>query len=146
MNRINYVEPVASDTCFCCGKDNRQGLKLEFIYPEEGKAETAFTVPDYFSGWKNVVHGGFLSMLLDEVMAHACRGKAAMAVTGELRVKFRTPLHIGETCSIHGEVTGIRGRLIDTAGKVMNDRGECCAEGTARFLEIKSSQMRENPE
>ena len=85
-------------------------------------------------------------MLLDEAMAHACRGKAAMAVTGEMKVKFKTPLHIGDTCSVYGEVTNIRGRLIETSGRILNDKGECCAEGTARFLEVASSQIREKPE
>ncbi|HUW42394.1 MAG TPA: hypothetical protein VMV90_15410, partial [Rectinemataceae bacterium] len=58
--------------CFCCGKDNEKGLHLVFSYPAEGEAEATLLVPEYFSGWKRITHGGFLSMLLDEAMAHAC--------------------------------------------------------------------------
>ena len=59
------------DNCFCCGTENADGLKLSFTYPERGIAECDLQIPEQFSGWKDVTHGGFLSMLLDEVMAHA---------------------------------------------------------------------------
>ena len=71
MNDSSYIEPVPSENCFCCGRDNERGLHLHFSYPEKGKAEATLTIPRYFSGWHDVVHGGFLSMLLDEAMATA---------------------------------------------------------------------------
>ncbi len=125
---------ILDDTCFCCGKANEKGLHLRFSYPGEGKSEVAFKVPDYFSGWRSVTHGGFLSMLLDEAMAHACRSEASMAVTGELSVKFQKPVQVGETIRIEGIVKEVRSRIIYTSGIIWNEKGEKAAEGKAKFL------------
>ena len=122
------------DHCFCCGKANEKGLHLTFAYPEEGKSVATLKVPAYFSGWGSITHGGLLSMLLDEAMAHACRGKASMAVTGELSVKFRKPVHIEETIRIEGVVEEVRSRIIHTKGVIWNEKGEKAAEGKAKFL------------
>ena len=54
--------------CYCCGKKNERGLKLEFAYPKKGTAETSLIIPNYFTGWENLTHGGLISMLLDETM------------------------------------------------------------------------------
>ena len=125
--------------CFCCGTKNERGLHLEFSYPAAGEAEAALVVPGYFSGWKQMTHGGFLSMLLDEVMAHACihvPGSQAdrTAVTAEMTVRFRKPVETGTRVRIAGKVSGTRGRILSTEGWVYDDSGAVAAEATARFL------------
>ncbi len=130
--------PIERDShCFCCGKDNEQGLRLTFNYPEKGSAETTFTVPEHFSGWRRVTHGGFLSMLLDEAMAHACLGAAEAAVTGEITVRFLKPVDTGTRIRAVGRVEESRGRIIRTRGWIFDASGTAAAEGTARFLAVK---------
>ena len=53
--------------CFVCGDKNDIGLKLDF-YEKDGKARAEFTPEKKFEGYKDILHGGILSSLLDEVM------------------------------------------------------------------------------
>ena len=89
------IEPDNEHTCFCCGSKNEKGLKLEFAYPEPGFAEAECIIPEYFSGWQNITHGGFLAMLMDEVMAHACLSMEKLAVTASMKVRYLKPVNIG---------------------------------------------------
>jgi uncharacterized protein (TIGR00369 family) len=120
--------------CFCCGKDNERGLHLTFSYPRKGSAETDLTVPDYFQGWRNITHGGFLSTLLDEVMAHSCIGIAKTAVTAEMTVKFKKPVKTGTRIKVSGEVVEEKGRVIGTRGWVFDDGGAIMTEADAKFI------------
>jgi uncharacterized protein (TIGR00369 family) len=137
--------------CFCCGADNEKGLHLVFSYPAKGEAAASLRVPEYFSGWKSVTHGGFLSMLLDEAMAHACladQGTAAdqasaarrgdgSAVTAEITVRFLKPVETGTQVRVAGKVVQTKGRIISTEGQVYDEQGEVAAQASARFIAAK---------
>jgi uncharacterized protein (TIGR00369 family) len=125
--------------CFCCGKENEKGLKLNIDYPEKGSAETRLSVPEYFQGWRKVTHGGFLSTILDEIMAHACIGIARNAVTAEITVKFLAPVETGSRIRAVGRVSETRGRVIDTRGWIYNESGTTVAEANARFIVISGT-------
>jgi len=127
--------------CFCCGKDNERGLRLSIAYPEKGAAETRLTVPHYFQGWRKLTHGGFLSTILDEVMAHACIGIARNAVTAEITVKFLKPVETGARIHAVGKVSETRGRVINTRGWIYNESGTEVAEANARFIVIPEKPL-----
>lgn len=122
--------------CFCCGENNEKGLHLRFSYPEEGAAETSLTVPDYFSGWKGVTHGGFTSMLLDEAMAHACLFLGEPCVTVELSVRFRKAIDTGSVVRVRGRLAERAGRLLRASGTIASESGEMLAEASARFMVV----------
>jgi uncharacterized protein (TIGR00369 family) len=123
--------------CFCCGENNEKGLHLAFSYPEKGSAETSLVVPEYFQGWRKVTHGGFLSIVLDEAMAHSCIGIAKTAVTAEISVKFRKPVETGARIRVVGTVASEQGRLILTRGWVYNESGSVMAEAEATFIVVE---------
>lgn len=120
--------------CFCCGKDNDRGLKLKFAYPGEGTAETSLIIPKYFTGWEDLTHGGLISMLLDETMAHACISSKLIGVTAELTVRFKKPLPVGTEIFISGRMTDGKGRIALTAGEITDAAGTVYATGSARFI------------
>jgi uncharacterized protein (TIGR00369 family) len=125
---------INDNTCFCCGKNNTHGLQLEFTYPEKGKARTKLTIPAYFSGWKDITHGGLLSMLLDETMAHACGSAGEWALTAELSIRFVKPVQVKEGVVVEAVVTEKKSRLIKATGRITNSAGETIATGSARFI------------
>jgi uncharacterized protein (TIGR00369 family) len=132
---------VQDDNCFCCGKQNSRGLKLEFSYPEKGKAETECIIPDYFTGWKRITHGGFLAMLLDETMAHACISEGVNGVTVDIQVRYLKPVEIGERIRISGRIGRVKSRIIETEAEVSNEAGVAVVRGTARFLQMQEQQL-----
>jgi uncharacterized protein (TIGR00369 family) len=127
---------VRDDHCFVCGKKNLLGLKLAFAYPEPGRAEAACTIPEHFSGWQRLTHGGLLATLLDEAMAHACISREGAAVTVELTVRFLKPVEVGQVVRISGEVREVKGRVLSVRGEVLDAGGEAVARGSARFLKV----------
>jgi uncharacterized protein (TIGR00369 family) len=127
--------PISRDSlCFCCGLDNERGLHLSISYPEKGTAETSLDVPSWFSGWKNMTHGGLLATLLDEIMAHACLGIAQRAVTAEITVRYQKAVETGARIRARGKVEEARGRVLSTRGWLYDAEGLLLAEATARFI------------
>ncbi len=120
--------------CFCCGSANSRGLGLNYSYPAEGKAETSLTVPDYFTGWEKLTHGGFISMLLDETMAHACISRGQQGVTAELTVRFKKPLPVGTVIFAAGTAADTKGRIVLTEAEIRDKAGTVYATGSAKFL------------
>lgn len=120
--------------CFCCGKENDRGLKLDFSYPVEGKAETRLIVPNYFTGWEDLTHGGLISMLLDETMAHACISSKLSGVTAELTVRFKKPLPVGTEVIVKGRMIDRKGRIAFTSGDITDTADTIYATGSARFI------------
>jgi uncharacterized protein (TIGR00369 family) len=120
--------------CFCCGEQNDKGLKLKFSYPEKGKTVSSLKIPEYFTGWENLTHGGLISMLLDETMAHACISTEMTGVTAELTVRFKKPLPVGTEVFVSAEITDIKGRIALTSGEITDKAGTVYASGKARFV------------
>jgi uncharacterized protein (TIGR00369 family) len=116
-----------------CGDKNDIGLKLDF-YEKDGKARAEFTPTKNFEGYKNILHGGILSTLLDEAMIKSILAKDILTVTSQIDVKFKKPAVIGEKLIIEGEVTGERGRLILTEGKVFKEDGTVIAAAKGKFF------------
>jgi uncharacterized protein (TIGR00369 family) len=122
--------------CFVCGDKNDIGLKLDF-YEKDGKARAEFTPEKSFEGYKDILHGGILSTLLDEAMIKSILAKEILTVTSQIEVKFKRPAIIGEKLIIEGEITGERGRLILTEGKVFKENGTVIAEAKGKFFKAE---------
>lgn len=56
--------------CFVCGDKNPFGLNVAF-YVKDNKVVAEYTAGSHFQGYKDILHGGILSALLDEVMIRA---------------------------------------------------------------------------
>ena len=126
-------QPIQDSRCFCCGESNPYGLKLRYRYPEEGEACTSFTIPDYFTGWQGIVHGGLLAMVLDETMAHACVSQGLYGFTGEISVRYRKAVSVGTTVHASGSVVATRRRVVTTVGQI-TVAGTKIAEAEATFM------------
>jgi uncharacterized protein (TIGR00369 family) len=129
--------PVENDRhCFCCGPDNEHGLHLAIAYPKPGTAEAELLVDPRFAGWKGITHGGLLSTVLDELMAHACISAGAKAVTAEMTTRFLKAVPVGSRVKITGAVAAERGRVLTTEGRLYDAEGALAAEATARFIRV----------
>lgn len=122
--------------CFGCGAQNPIGLKLKFHATTDGIA-AHFLPGTNHQGYDDVIHGGILSAVLDEVMAWAVAATGIWAVTGEMRTRFRQPLRVGEGTIASGSITDARGRVISTRGTIVRDAdGVEIATATATFVRV----------
>jgi hypothetical protein len=84
----------AEHNCFACGTLNAGGLGLD-LHVERGRSWTELALERRFEGWENVIHGGILCTILDEVMAWALVGEDNWGVTARMTLDFRHPVTVG---------------------------------------------------
>lgn len=129
--------------CFACGKNNPDGLALKFEYPEPGRCRAGFVPVAKFQGWKGVLHGGIVSTLLDEALAHALGSSqsgvgGSGAVTAELNVRFRKPVPIGSPVVLTGRVLRVKGRVAEAESEITDGQGTVLASATGKLVKPKA--------
>jgi uncharacterized protein (TIGR00369 family) len=128
--------------CFVCGDKNKIGLKVEFFY-DDGKAKAQYTPTKEFEGYRNILHGGILSTLLDEVMIYAIVAQGIITVTVQMEVKFKKPAKIGETLYLEGQITHDKGKILETEGKIFTKDGTIVASSKGKFFRAKGEMKEE---
>jgi hypothetical protein len=75
------IEELSDDRfCFVCGERNPEGLHVDF-YLEDDKAIGEFVALKKYQGYKDIIHGGIISTLLDEAMVKVALLKGILCVT-----------------------------------------------------------------
>ena len=122
-----------SRLCFACGQDNPIGLKLKPVYDGE-KVWAEFTPGELYQGWCDIVHGGIIYTLLDEIIAYAilCLG-VDFGVTAKSEVRFRHTASINEPIKISAWVTRFRKRLVEAQGVLTMKDDTVIAESSSLF-------------
>jgi acyl-coenzyme A thioesterase PaaI-like protein len=70
-------------------------------------------------------------------MAWATAHADVWAVTGEMRVRFRQPLKIGDLTTVVARVSGTRGRLVKAMAELQLDRDRSpVATASATFIKV----------
>jgi acyl-coenzyme A thioesterase PaaI-like protein len=111
-------------------------LRLRFA-PEADRVKASFIPGPQHQGFHDVVHGGIISAVLDEAMAWATAHADVWAVTGEMRVRFRQPLEIGELTTVVARVSGTRDRLVTATAELQLDRDRSpVATASATFVKV----------
>ena len=124
--------------CFGCGQQNPVGLRLRFTPGNDG-VKASFTPSPEHQGFHDVVHGGIISTVLDEAMAWAVARARIWAVTGEMRVRFRHPLSVGEPTIATAGVSEIRGRIVTTSAELVRDGDRLTiATASATFVRVSA--------
>ena len=95
--------PLDDDAmCFCCGPKNPIGLKLEFETTAEGRMRTIWTPRKEHQGFKDIVHGGLVATVLDEVMVRLLYLRGISAVTAGMETKWIEPVRWGTAYRFEG--------------------------------------------
>ncbi len=119
--------------CFVCGKKNPSGLHLKFS-SQDGKVLTEFIPQKIHQGYKDIVHGGLISTLLDEAMVKAVLMQGMPAVTAEITVRFKKPLITGEKAVVEAKIITMNKKIIETNAIVKKSDGTIIAEGRAKLI------------
>jgi len=131
--KIDYSDNYQG--CFVCGKENKKGLCLDFHYDKEkNEVYTVWRPDSYMQGFDGVVHGGFISMVLDEVMAKVCLFNGKPALTVRIEVRFKRPVLINEEVVVRGNYIETRGRRMELEARCTGKDGEVKAIANAVFL------------
>lgn len=136
------VNDVNDHNCFGCGTLNTGGLHLTMYPNSDGNGVWAPFVPAArFEGYPGMIHGGIVCTVLDEVMAWSLYREQIWAVTGQLQVRYRQPVPVGDRLRAIGTIARNRGRVIETRGEIRREADDALlAEATATFVRVPGDQ------
>jgi acyl-coenzyme A thioesterase PaaI-like protein len=120
--------------CFVCGDENPEGLRLAFKETADHKVSTTLVTPAKLEGIKDIMHGGILCTLLDEVMVKAIDSHGVQTVTASMEVKFRAPAFVGREIFYEGWLDKKEGRWFYAMARAM-DGDKLVAEATGKYVE-----------
>ena len=133
--QLRVLRPREGNMCVCCGAANPDGFRLSFLYDGCGKTARTWLTPDArMAGSLGIMHGGYVSLLLDEVMGKVLSGMGVKAPTARLDVQFRRPVPLGEEIALSGRLIGASGRKFTLAGEIRSAGGTILAESQALFI------------
>lgn len=124
------------DYCFGCGEKNPIGLHLDF-QPVENKVVAKKIVAREYQGYSNVVHGGIVTLMLDEAMGNYVQKiYNEQAMTGRLEIRYKHPTPIETELKISAWQEDQRRNIIFLKAAVETPDGTVTAEATAKFAVV----------
>ncbi len=144
MYNITYLPH--STRCFVCGLENPVGLKHNFYVYKDYVCSDIF-IPDGFNSFKDIVHGGIVSALLDETMSWSAFVFAKghnLYFTRDLNVKFRKTLNTDTPYLLKTEFLSEKRMFAITRGYITDKNNSIIyAEAEGKFIEIPDEKMQE---
>ena len=135
MEKFKPLPAGRNHQCFGCSPINTAGLKMKFATDGESVV-SSLTVPGHLCGWDNLVHGGVIATILDEIMSWAAiHLLKKIILTKSISVEFVKPVVIGKMLTVKGRVIAVKSkREALMEGVITNDRNELCARSQGTFV------------
>ena len=156
MNKAlqDIIEP--GGICYGCGPSNPLGIQIKSYWDEDGQRVVATVIPDpKYTGWPNLVYGGFLAMVVDchsnwTSIAHHYRAEGRApgslpgihCVTGKLGVKYLKPTPMGVPLHLSAWVEGEVGRKTRVMCEVRAG-DELTVVGDSVFVRVDTNALAE---
>ncbi|WP_446830946.1 PaaI family thioesterase [Candidatus Foliamicus sp.] len=140
-NSVDLQDPA--NHCFVCGPSNPGGLQVRFRLEGIGAdmvCRAEFTPGPTHVGYSNMLHGGILYSLLDDVMANWSFLQGMRVHTARCEVRYREAVPLGVELKLEGRLTRRRGRMLEMEARAFrNDTGALAAAAQARFMAAAAS-------
>ena len=133
--------------CLLCGAGNAFGPRVDFRFMGEGKVHASFMCLRPHQSYPGILHGGLISAMLDAAMTNCLFSIGVAAMTGELVVRFLSPVRV----ECEAEITATMDRsavpMYHVSAELSQD-GKVCARATGKFMDRRwttASDQGESP-
>lgn len=138
LPKVSIDTDLHKNRCFGCGPHNPLGLKLKFNI--DGDTLTTECTPDaVFQGWPGLVHGGILSLILDEVMNNVIYLNGTPCITASMNIRLKKPVKVEETLYITAHITRKSRKIMESKARICLKDGSIIAEGTSKQYVIEEN-------
>lgn len=129
------------DGCYVCGQNHPLGLRARFFAYPDGQVQVQFRPEPTQTGYEDVVHGGVVSALLDELLGWPIVLQTGrMCFTAELTVRFLKPLHMEiQYVATAGPGTD-QGRYWESEGGLRDMDGALHAKAHGKYFLLSEDQ------
>ena len=124
--------------CFGCGGRNPRGLKLKFtLDSRHRRIHTRWVPSKEFQGYADIVHGGMIGLVLDELMVNLLWKLKLPSVTAEMTVRFFRPAPVGAPLECEAWIASEKGRLYGMEATSRTPKGQLVAQATAKCVRVR---------
>lgn len=142
---LKRLPPMKDHRCFGCGPDNPHGLQMSF-FVGRNCVYSWIKVPEHLCSWHNIVHGGVVSTMLDEVMGRTVNVfTKALGLTRSIHIELIKTAVIGDELRAEGQLVEIVNlREATVKATLYNSLDEICAKSTATFALVSPDKIRKS--
>lgn len=147
MQDQSAFEPIDNfiddNMCFACGSQNPFGLHMQF-YSNGTVIRSELVIPKHMCGWGDLVHGGIISTLLDEIMSwSAIHLLHKMILTRTMQVAFIRPVAPLTRVRIEGWIDQqVKNTEAVVKGSLFDENDQACATSEGHFALLSAKMMR----
>ncbi len=134
---LQRTRNAAHPRCIVCSLGSSCGLGLRFTPRSDGSVRAIFECSRRWQGYDGVLHGGVTSSLLDGAMTNCLFARGIVAVTAEMRVRFRHPVELDTAAEVRAHVSRSQSPLHVVEAEVVQG-GKVKATATGKFMEKDS--------
>jgi len=130
--------------CFGCGLKNPMGLRGQFYELENGEVYGVFKPRKEYQSAPTIVHGGVVSVILDEIIGRAMmikRPNDFWGYTVELRIRYKKPVPIDKEIRAIGRITKEIRKQYEGEGNILLPDGTVAVEGFGKYFRTTVGQM-----
>lgn len=130
------------NTCFVCGPDNPEGMRLSWTLDEERSTFVCqFNLGDRYTGPPGHCHGGIIASILDDAMGKVNKLHHVVALTKEMTVEYLKPVPLHKPLRVEGREVKVEGRIHINAAQILNEKNEVLARSKGTFIAIDPEKM-----
>ena len=127
--------------CFGCSRSNIKGLHLRFWQSKKG-CLTRCAIPDYLCGIDGLVHGGIITLLLEEVAQWTIIGRLGrFGITREISVRYLKPVPINTEIIVEAQIISQDEKNIVLRSTIHDSDGVLLVEGESRWSLVSPSAI-----
>ncbi len=136
------IQKLDDHYCFACGTANPIGLNLDF-YRSGDRICSEVTLKKVHTGWDNIVHGGIISTVLDEIMSWAIMyRKKVFLVTRNMSIKYVRPVLVGTPLTARGWLTDdSEPPKIRARAEIRDEQKRLLVRSKGEFVEVPEEQF-----
>lgn len=134
MDDYKQLPNSRDNHCFGCSPVNPSGLQMKF-FTNDSAVISRIAIPAHLCGWNNLVHGGVLTTILDEIMSwSAIYLLKRVPLTKSIAIDFLKPVYVESALKAEGIVLDDKGkREAVMAGRIYNENDVCCVKATGTY-------------
>jgi uncharacterized protein (TIGR00369 family) len=133
---------MQKNTCFVCGMDNPDGMRLKFTLDEDRQIFVSrFRLGKRYTGPPGHCHGGIIASILDDAMGKVNKLHHVIALTREMTVEYLKPVPLHKPLRVEGRGLEVRGAKHINAAEILNENDEVLARSRGIFIAIDPEVM-----